>query len=146
MQIKDRTFLVTGGGSGLGAACVRRLAAKGGRVVIADLQKEAGTALAKELGEQARFVEADVTSRPSAEACVAAATQFGKLYGLVNCAGIALAARVVGKPAPHRLDSFSRVIGVNLIGTFNMISVAAANMSQNEPLPGGERGVIVNTA
>jgi NAD(P)-dependent dehydrogenase (short-subunit alcohol dehydrogenase family) len=147
MQIHDRTFLVTGGGSGLGAACARRLAARGGRVVIADVQKDVGAALASELGEHARFVETDVTSRQSAEACVAAAvSQFGALHGLVNCAGIALAERVVGKTGPHRLDSFARVIGVNLIGTFNMISVAAAAMSGNEPLPSGERGVIVNTA
>jgi NAD(P)-dependent dehydrogenase (short-subunit alcohol dehydrogenase family) len=147
MQIHDRTFLVTGGGSGLGAACARRLAARGGRVVIADVQKNVGAALAAELGAQGLFVETDVTSRPSAEACVlAAVSQFGAIHGLVNCAGIALAERVVGKTGPHRLDSFARVIGVNLIGTFNMISVAAAAISHTEPLPSGERGVIVNTA
>jgi NAD(P)-dependent dehydrogenase (short-subunit alcohol dehydrogenase family) len=147
MQINDRTFLVTGGGSGLGAACVRRLFARGGRVVIADVQKEAGSALAAELGTRSLFIETDVTSRPSAERCVEAAVRdFGALHGLVNCAGIALAERVVGKTGPHRLESFARVIGVNLIGTFNMISVAAAALSRNEPLPSGERGVIVNTA
>jgi NAD(P)-dependent dehydrogenase (short-subunit alcohol dehydrogenase family) len=147
MQINDRTFLVTGGGSGLGAACVRRLFARGGRVVIADVQKEAGSALAEELGTRSLFIETDVTSRQSAERCVEAAVRdFGALHGLVNCAGIALAERVVGKTGPHRLESFARVIGVNLIGTFNMISVAAAALSRNEPLPSGERGVIVNTA
>jgi NAD(P)-dependent dehydrogenase (short-subunit alcohol dehydrogenase family) len=147
MQIKDRAFLVTGGGSGLGAACVRRLLARGGRVVIADVQKEVGAALAKELGDRSRFVETDVTNRASAERCVETAVrEFGALYGLVNCAGIALAERVVGKTGPHRLESFARVINVNLIGTFNMISVAATALSANEPLPSGERGVIVNTA
>jgi NAD(P)-dependent dehydrogenase (short-subunit alcohol dehydrogenase family) len=147
MQIKDRAFLVTGGGSGLGAACVRRLLARGGRVVIADVQKEVGAALAKELGDRSRFVETDVTNRASAERSVETVVrEFGALYGLINCAGIALAERVVGKTGPHRLESFARVINVNLIGTFNMISVAAAALSANEPLPSGERGVIVNTA
>lgn len=147
MQIDNRTFVVTGGGSGLGAACVRRLADRGANLVVADVQKDAGSALAEELGSRARFVETDVTSRSSAERCVGAAVrEFGAISGLVNCAGIALAERVVGKTGPHRLESFSRVIGVNLIGTFNMISVAAAALSQNEPLPSKERGVIVNTA
>jgi NAD(P)-dependent dehydrogenase (short-subunit alcohol dehydrogenase family) len=147
MDIKDRTFLVTGGGSGLGAACVRRFASRGGRVVIADLQRSAGAALAAELGERARFVETDVTSRSSVERCVETAVrEHGGIYGLVNCAGIALAERVVGKTGPHALDSFSRVITVNLIGTFNVIAVAGAAMSQNQPTAGGERGVVVNTA
>jgi NAD(P)-dependent dehydrogenase (short-subunit alcohol dehydrogenase family) len=147
MQIADHTFLVTGGGSGLGAACARRFVAGGGRVVIADVQKAAGEALATELGSKARFVETDVTNRPSAERCVEAVVrEFGGLHGLVNCAGIALAERAVGKEGPHRLESFSRVIGVNLIGTFNMIAVASATMAKGEPSPVGERGVIVNTA
>src|SRR5580698_5915283 len=152
MQIADHTFLVTGGGSGLGAACARRFVAGGGRVVIADVQKAAGEVLANELGTKARFVTSVSTNRGSAERCVEAALrEFGGLHGLVNCAGIALAERVVGKTGPHRLESFSKVIGVNLIGTFNMISVAAAAMSRNAALPAGdstsgERGVIVNTA
>jgi NAD(P)-dependent dehydrogenase (short-subunit alcohol dehydrogenase family) len=147
MQIKDRTFLVTGGGSGLGAACVRRIVARGGRAVIADVRKDIGEALAAELEKGTRFQETDVTSRQSAERCIEIAVrEFGSLHGLVNCAGIALAERVVGKAGPHALDSFSRVISVNLIGTFNMIAVASAAISRNEPLPSGERGVIVNTA
>jgi len=147
VDIRDRAFVVTGGGSGLGAACARLVVSRGGRAVIADVQKEAGQALAKELGSHARFVETDVTNRQAAEQCIATAVrEFGTIHGLVNCAGIALAERVVGKTGPHRIDSFSRVININLIGTFNMISVAAAAMSGNEPLASGERGVIVNTA
>src|SRR5580693_3941944 len=147
MQIADHTFLVTGGGSGLGAACAQRFVAGGGRVVIADVQKAAGEALASELGSKARFVETDVTNRASAERCVEAAVrEFGGLHCLVNCAGIALAERTVGKEGPHRLESFSRVINVNLIGTFNMIAVAAAAMAKGDASAGGERGVIVNTA
>jgi NAD(P)-dependent dehydrogenase (short-subunit alcohol dehydrogenase family) len=147
MKIADHTFLVTGGGSGLGAACVRRFVAGGGRAVIADVQKAAGEALAAELGPRVRFVETDVTNRASAERAVETALkELGGLHGLVNCAGIALAERTVGKEGPHRLESFSRVINVNLIGTFNMIAVAATAMSKSEPNASGERGVIVNTA
>jgi NAD(P)-dependent dehydrogenase (short-subunit alcohol dehydrogenase family) len=147
MQIADHTFLVTGGGSGLGAACVRRFVAAGGRAVIADVQKGPSEALAAELGAKVRFVETDVTNRASAERAVETALkEFGGLQGLVNCAGIALAERTVGKEGPHRLESFSRVINVNLIGTFNMIAVAATAMSKGEPNAVGERGVIVNTA
>jgi NAD(P)-dependent dehydrogenase (short-subunit alcohol dehydrogenase family) len=147
MRIADHTFLVTGGGSGLGAACARRFVAGGGRVVIADVQKAAGEGLASELGAKARFVETDVTNRASAERCVETAVrEFGGLHGLVNCAGIALAERTVGKEGPHRLESFARVINVNLVGTFNMIAVAAAQMAKGEAAPSGERGVIVNTA
>jgi NAD(P)-dependent dehydrogenase (short-subunit alcohol dehydrogenase family) len=147
MEIRDHAFVVTGGGSGLGAACARLVVARGGGVLIADVQKEAGLALAAELGEPARFVETDVTNREAAQRCIETAVrEFGAIYGLVNCAGIALAERIVGKTGPHRLDSFSRVININLIGTFNMISVAATAMSTNEPLTSGERGVIVNTA
>jgi NAD(P)-dependent dehydrogenase (short-subunit alcohol dehydrogenase family) len=147
MRIADSTFLVTGGGSGLGAACVRRFVAGGGRAVIADVQKGPSEALAAELGAKVRFVETDVTNRASAERAVETALkEFGGLHGLVNCAGIALAERTVGKEGPHRLESFSRVINVNLIGTFNMIAVAASAMSKAEPNAVGERGVIVNTA
>jgi NAD(P)-dependent dehydrogenase (short-subunit alcohol dehydrogenase family) len=147
MKIADHTFLVTGGGSGLGAACARRFVTDGGRVVIADVQKAVGEALAAELGPKARFVETDVTNRASAERAVETALkEFGGLHGLVNCAGIALAERTVGKEGPHRLESFSRVINVNLVGTFNMIAVAATAMAKGEPNAAGERGVIVNTA
>ena len=147
MKIADHTFLVTGGGSGLGAACVRRFVAGGGRAVIADVQKGPSEALAAELGPKVRFVETDVTNRASAERAVETALkELGGLHGLVNCAGIALAERTVGKEGPHRLESFSRVINVNLIGTFKMIAVAATAMSKGEPNASGERGVIINTA
>ena len=147
MQIKERVFIVTGGASGLGAGTARALAEQGGRVVIADLNKAAGEALAQELGGGARFVECDVTSETSARAAVAlAASAFGGLHGLVNCAGIAVAEKTLGKEGPHALASFARVINVNLIGTFNMIRLAAEAMSRGQPNAGGERGVIVNTA
>ncbi len=147
MKISDSTFLVTGGGSGLGAACVRRFVAGGGLAVIADVQKAPSEALAAELGNKVRFVETDVTNRASAERAVdTVIKEFGGLHGLVNCAGIALAERTVGKEGPHRLETFSRVINVNLIGTFNMIAVAATAMAKSEPNASGERGVIINTA
>ncbi|HEY2826987.1 MAG TPA: SDR family NAD(P)-dependent oxidoreductase [Pirellulales bacterium] len=147
MQIKDSTFLVTGGASGLGEACARRLAAAEGRVVIADLNDDAGRALAKELGAAARFVRTDVTNSAEAQAAIdTARNEFGSLQGLVQCAGILGAARIVGKERAHDLALFERVIRVNLIGTFNMLRLAAAAMSTNTPNGDGERGVIINTS
>ena len=147
MQIKQKTFLITGAGSGLGAATARVLVEAGARVVLADLNKEAGGQLAAELGESARFVETDVANEASAvNAIQTAISAFGVLHGLVNCAGVAPAEKVVGKEGPHRLESFAKVININLIGTFNMIRLAADAMLKNEPDEGGERGVIVNTA
>lgn len=147
MQIKDKVFLVTGGGSGLGAATARTLVDAGAKVVLADLNREAGEKLAVELGENAIFVETDVASETSAvNAIEAAISGFGGLQGLVNCAGVAPAEKVVGKEGPHRLESFAKVININLIGTFNMIRLAAEAMLKGEPDSGGERGVIVNTA
>ena len=145
MQIKNSVFLVTGGASGLGAACVRMAAENGARVLIADVQAEAGEKLAKELN--VRFVKTDVTSEADGKAAVAAALkEFGGLQVLVNCAGIALAERTLGKEAPHDLGRFQRVINVNVIGTFNMTRLAADAMAKASPNAGGERGVIVNTA
>lgn len=147
MQVVDSTFLVTGGASGLGAGVVRRLVAGGGNVVIADRQVAAGSALASELGNWAAFIETDVTSSESAKGAIDHAVQrFGRLDCLVNCAGILKAARIVGRDGPHEFDLFRQVIEVNLIGTFNMLRLAAVAMSQNEPNAEGERGVIVNTA
>ncbi|MCP3022054.1 3-hydroxyacyl-CoA dehydrogenase [Cupriavidus basilensis] len=144
MEIRDNVFIVTGGASGLGEGSARMLAAAGGKVVIADLNEAAGTALAAELG--GKFVRCDVSSEADGQATVAAATALGRLAGLVNCAGIATANKTVGKNGPHPLDAFDKTIRVNLIGTFNMIRLAAAAMVQNTPDAEGERGVIINTA
>ncbi|MFO1400799.1 MAG: 3-hydroxyacyl-CoA dehydrogenase [Steroidobacteraceae bacterium] len=147
MKIGGATFLVTGGASGLGAATVRRLHAGGAQVVIADVAEAPGQALAGELGARARFVRTDVSSEAEGRAAVELArSAFGVLHGLVNCAGIGPAERVLGREAPHRLESFVRCITINLIGTFNMLRLAAAAMATNAPGEDGERGVIVNTA
>jgi NAD(P)-dependent dehydrogenase (short-subunit alcohol dehydrogenase family) len=145
MQIKNSVFLVTGGASGLGAATARMAAENGGKVVIADMQVEAGEKFAREIG--GRFAKCDVTSEADGKAAVALALkEFGGLNVLVNCAGIAIAEKTIGKEAPHALASFTRCITVNLIGTFNMIRLAAEAMAKAVPNAAGERGVIVNTA
>jgi NAD(P)-dependent dehydrogenase (short-subunit alcohol dehydrogenase family) len=145
MQIKNSTFVVTGGASGLGAGTARSLVAGGGKVVIADVGD--GSALAQELGKSARYLKTDVTSENDAKAAVALAlAEFGGLQGLVNCAGVGTGEKVVGKDGPHQLASFQRVITINLVGTFNMIRVAAEAMSKGTANAGGERGVIINTA
>ena len=145
MQIRDSTFIVTGGASGLGAATATRLAAAGARVVLADVGD--GSALAREIGASARYLKTDVTGENDAKAAVACAlAEFGGLQGLINCAGIGVAEKVVGKEGPHQLATFQRVLAVNLVGTFNMIRVAAEAMSKGTASAGGERGVIVNTA
>lgn len=147
MNIASSVFLVTGGGSGLGAATARALASRGARIVIADINQDQAAATCSAIGNAAHFVRTDVTSAADGTAAVdAAVTAFGALHGLVNCAGIGLAERVLGRDGPHALDRFSRVIGVNLIGTFNMIRLAAAAMAVNAPDDAGERGVIVSTA
>ncbi|MEY4563229.1 MAG: hypothetical protein RLZZ618_2506 [Pseudomonadota bacterium] len=144
MQLTDRVFIVTGGASGLGEGTVRALRAEGAIVLIADLQVARGEQLAQELG--AHFIECDVTSEAYAQATVAAAGALGPLRGLVNCAGIAPAAKTLGREGPHALDVFQRVVNVNLIGSFNMIRLAAEAMARNEPETDGERGVLVSTA
>jgi NAD(P)-dependent dehydrogenase (short-subunit alcohol dehydrogenase family) len=147
MKLQDSVFIVTGGASGLGAASARLIVEGGGRVVLADLNAEAGESLAEELGASARFVSTDVANEASAAAAVAVAVQqFGSLHGLVNCAGVAPGEKVLGKDGPHRLDSFQRAVNINLVGSFNMIRLAAEVMSQAAPNEGGERGVIINTA
>lgn len=146
MRIPGSAFLVAGGASGLGAATARLLAAEGGTVVILDLNDTAGAALAQELGGRARFVKGSVTDESAVRAAVEAAGALGPLRGAINCAGVALGERVVGREGPHSLASFSRVVQINLVGTFNVLRLAAAAMSAIEPLPSGERGVIVNTA
>jgi NAD(P)-dependent dehydrogenase (short-subunit alcohol dehydrogenase family) len=144
MEIADKIFIVTGGASGLGEGTARMLTAYGARVVIADLSVERGEALANELG--GAFVRADVSQEADGQAVVAQAVSMGKLMGLVNCAGIAPAAKTVGKDGAHPLATFAKVITVNLIGSFNMIRLAAEAMSKNEPESTGERGVLISTA
>lgn len=146
MEIKDRVFVVTGGGSGLGAATAALLVARGGKVLLADVNAQTGHKVEAELGERVRFVQTDVTSDESARAAFEVARSMGPLRGLVNCAGIAPAEKVVGKQGAHRLDSFARTISINLVGSFNMIRLAAEIMSASEAEENGERGVIVNTA
>ncbi|WP_426337287.1 3-hydroxyacyl-CoA dehydrogenase [Pseudoduganella sp. R-31] len=145
MQIKDQVFIITGGASGLGAATARMIVDNGGKVVLADVQVEAGEKLAAELGA-AKFVKCDVTSEADGLAVVAAATAMGTLRGLVNCAGVAPAIKTVGKDGPHPLESFARTININLVGTFNMCRLAADAMGKTEAAEWGERGVIINTA
>ena len=144
MQIKDKVFIVTGGASGLGEGTARMLAREGAKVVIADMQVEKGEAVAKDIGGV--FVKCDVSSEADGQAVVDKATSLGKLVGLVNCAGIAPAEKTVGKNGAHKLEVFTKTIMVNLVGTFNMIRLAAAAMAQNEPESTGERGVLISTA
>ena len=146
MQFKDTVVIVTGGASGLGGATADAIVAGGGKVLIADVNEATGAEKVKALGAAARFVKCDVTSEADGVAVVEAASAMGTLRGLVNCAGIGRAAKTVGKEGPANLADFARVVNINLIGTFNMIRLAAAAMVKTEPNAGGERGVIVNTA
>ena len=146
MDIGGKVFIVTGGASGLGEATVRTLLSRGANVVIADINR-AGEALAEQLGPGAVFAPTDVTSEADGEAAVAKARQhFGALHGLVTCAGVAPSERIAGRSGPHSLETFTRVVSINLVGTFNMLRLAAAAMMSNEPMADGERGVIVTTA
>ncbi len=147
MQVKGSTFIVTGGASGLGGATARMIVEAGGNAVIADLKEPEGQALAKELGTRVKFVRTDVTDEANGKAAVAAALEgWGGVHGLVNCAGIVYGEKTVGKEGAHSLAGFVRTININLIGTFNMIRLAAEVMAKNAPNDEGERGVIVNTA
>ncbi|MFA7623945.1 MAG: SDR family NAD(P)-dependent oxidoreductase [Pusillimonas sp.] len=147
MQIKNSTFIVTGGASGLGEATVTALHQRNANVVIADRDNERGQALSDKLGERAVYVATDVTDAESAKACTQFSVQhFGGLQGLINCAGIGVAEKILGKEGPQPLDHFARVITVNLIGSFNMLSQAAALMSTGSANAAGERGIIINTA
>ena len=146
MDISGKVFIVTGGASGLGEGSVRMFAREGGKVVVADVQADKGEALAKEVGAGAAFVRCDVTQEADAKSVVAKAASMGKLMGLVNCAGVGPAAKTVGKDGAHPLDLFTRVITINLIGSFNMIRLAAEAMAKNQPEPTGERGVMISTA
>lgn len=146
MQIENNVFVVTGGASGLGAGTARMIVERGGKVVLADVNPESGVRIEAELGGNARFVRTDVTSDDSARNAFAVAQSMGQLRGLVNCAGIAPAEKVVGKEGVHQLESFARTININLVGSFNMIRLAAEIMGASEADETGERGVIVNTA
>ena len=147
MEVANRVFLVTGGGSGLGAATARLLAKGGGHVVIADVNDEAGESVSGEIGEEARFAYTDVTDEESVQAALETAREaFGGVHGLVNCAGVGPAQKVLGRKGPHPLEDFTETVEINLIGTFNTIRLAAPMMSENEPTDDGERGVVVNTA
>ena len=144
MEIQGKVFIVTGGASGLGEGTARMLAAAGGKVVIADMQAEKGQAVAQAIGGV--FVRCDVTSEADGQAVIAQATALGKLMGLVNCAGVAPAEKIVGKNGAHSLANFSKTISINLIGSFNMMRLAAEATGKNEPESTGERGVLISTA
>ncbi|MBC7456088.1 MAG: SDR family NAD(P)-dependent oxidoreductase [Massilia sp.] len=144
MQIQDNVFIITGGASGLGAATARMIAAAGGKVLLADVQVDAGTALAAQLN--GRFLKGGVTSEADGQAVVALAEEMGTLRGLINCAGVAPAVKTVGKDGPHPLDVFQRAININLVGTFNMARLAADAIGKTPALESGERGIIINTA
>ncbi|MCK9516838.1 MAG: SDR family NAD(P)-dependent oxidoreductase [Ottowia sp.] len=146
MEISGNVFVITGGASGLGAATARALAQQGGKVVLADVNEEAGNQLAGELGSNARFVRTDVTDAASAATAFDAAQALGTLRGLVNCAGVAIGERVVGKNGAHGLASFARTVEINLVGSFNMLRLAAEIMAGSEPQDSGERGVVISTA
>jgi len=147
MQIANKNFIVSGAASGLGAATAEMLIEAGAQVMLVDLNAQAVEAKAAALGPKARFAVADVSQEDAAKAAIDATVQaFGSLHGLVNCAGIVGAEKVLGKNGPHGLDSFSRVINVNLIGSFNLLRLAAAAMAEGQASADGERGVIINTA
>ena len=145
MEIAGKVALVTGGASGLGRAVVEELAGQGASVVICDLPGSDGKAVAEALGDRVRFAPTDVTSESDVEAAIAVAGELGGLHIAVNCAGVGTPGRVLGRKGPHPLQQFATVITVNLVGTFNVIRLAAAKMVEVDPVD-GERGVIVNTA
>lgn len=148
MEFIDKTFLVTGGGSGLGGATASALVAKGANVVLLDINEQVGLVKEKELGGKCRFIKTNVTSEGDVVAAIAVAKEaFGSIHGLINAAGIVVAAKILDREGkPHPLDTFSKGIEVNLIGSFNVLRLAAAEMAKNEPTDEGERGVIINTA
>ena len=147
MQVQDKVFLVTGAGSGLGAAVAKMAVEAGSKAVLLDVNAEAGEASARKLGSSVMFRRADVASEADGDAAIKAALDaFGRVDVLVNCAGVAPGERILGRDGVHRLESFARAISINLIGTFNMLRLAADAMAKNDPGTGGERGVVINTA
>ena len=147
MKIAGSVFVVTGAGSGLGAAVAERLVDAGASVLIADINTQGGEAIAARLGSDVSFIRTDVTDEVDGRTAIDnAVARFGKIHGLVNCAGIAPAEKVLGRDGPHRLESFARAVSINLVGTFNMARLAAEAIARSTPNAGGERGVIINTA
>jgi NAD(P)-dependent dehydrogenase (short-subunit alcohol dehydrogenase family) len=147
MRLDKHTFLISGGGSGLGAATARLFCSNGANVLLVDVNGEQGEAIAAELGATAKFVRTDVTDEAAVQNAVKIAlASFGQLHGAVNCAGIATGERILGKSGPHSFESFKRTIGVNLFGTFNVIRLAAEAIAKNTPSDSGERGVIISTS
>lgn len=147
MQFVNHTFLISGGGSGLGAATARLFVASGANVLLADINVEQGEKFAAELGTKVRFVRTDVTSEAEVQNAVnAAVSVFGALHGAVNCAGVGTPEKVLGKNGPHSYEGFKRTVSINLFGTFNVIRLAAEAMARNEPNDAGERGVVINTS
>jgi 3-hydroxyacyl-CoA dehydrogenase/3-hydroxy-2-methylbutyryl-CoA dehydrogenase len=147
MNLKDAVAVITGGGSGLGEATAREFAAGGARIVVLDLPNSPGPKVAESFGEKGLFVSADVVSADAIEAAIAEATKrFGTIHIAVNCAGVGRAQRTLSKDGAHSLDLFSKVVQINLVGTFNVIRLAAQQMSKNPAGPDGERGVVINTA
>jgi 3-hydroxyacyl-CoA dehydrogenase / 3-hydroxy-2-methylbutyryl-CoA dehydrogenase len=147
MKMSEARAIVTGGASGLGEATVRRIVEQGGKAAILDLSVERGEALVKELGEQTVFIKTDVTSEEEVSNAINKAIEtFGSINTVVNCAGIGVAGKLLSRKGVHSLDMFSKVITINLIGTFNVIRLASEQMSKNEANEFGERGVIINTA
>jgi 3-hydroxyacyl-CoA dehydrogenase/3-hydroxy-2-methylbutyryl-CoA dehydrogenase len=147
MNLQDKVIIVTGGASGLGLASSKQLAAQGARIAAFDLNQQAGDALVAELGSQAMFVRVDVTDSSSVETAIEQVVEhFGAVHVCLNCAGIAPGGKTVGRNGALPLEKFAQVININLIGTFNVLRLAAAQMANNEPDANGERGVIINTA
>jgi NAD(P)-dependent dehydrogenase (short-subunit alcohol dehydrogenase family) len=147
MDVQGKTIFITGGASGLGAACARKLVQAGAHVTVVDLNDELGNSFVKELGEQAFFAHANVSDEADVQnALKGTVERFGSLHGVINCAGIGTPNKVLTKNGPSSLEAFTRVINVNLIGTFNVIRLATAVLSENQPGEDGERGVIINTA
>jgi NAD(P)-dependent dehydrogenase (short-subunit alcohol dehydrogenase family) len=147
MQIQSKTFLVTGGASGLGFATAEMIIENGGNAMLLDVNAEAGEKAETELGKNAKFVKTDVTNESEVQNAIDISVKhFGGIHGVANCAGVGPAMRVVGKNGPHALDFFSKVININLIGTFNVLRLATNVMQNNEPNEAGERGIIINTA